>query len=100
MEHVNQVFQLFVGYSMFDKSRDEMKANCSVTLIKSESKNILVNKRLLHFKWTSVTVAALVCSINILTMLKPVAYELFITRNFSQIMLCFSESHHLYNLLS
>ena len=43
MEHINQVFQLFIGYSMFDKSRDEMKANCSVTLIKSESKNILVS---------------------------------------------------------
>ncbi|CAO1433006.1 unnamed protein product [Diamesa serratosioi] len=43
MEHVNQVFQLFVGYSMFDETRDEMKANCSVTLVKSESKNILID---------------------------------------------------------
>lgn len=92
MEHVNQVFQLFVGYSMFDKSRDEMKANCSVTLVKSESKNILVSWRLFTKHCWPLT--------NILMMWKPVAYELFMPWNFSQVMLYFSESNGLNNLLS
>lgn len=43
MGHVNQVFDLFVGYSNLNRETKEMKANCSVTLIKGKNKIILVS---------------------------------------------------------
>lgn len=45
MEHENHIIELFVGYSIFtDTKRQEMKANCSVTLIKGKNKIVLVRK--------------------------------------------------------
>lgn len=46
MYHENRVIELFVGYSFFDKTKQEMKANCSVTLVKSENKTVLVSFRI------------------------------------------------------
>lgn len=43
MNHENHVIDLFIGYSFLDRARNEMKANCSVTLIKGEHKTILVS---------------------------------------------------------
>lgn len=43
MEHENHIVELFVGYSHFDKAKQEMKANCSATLIKGQNKIILVS---------------------------------------------------------
>lgn len=40
--HNNQIIELFVGYSLLDPKTDEIKANSSVTLVKGESKVILV----------------------------------------------------------
>ena len=42
MAHENHIIELFVGYSILDEISQEMKANCSVTLIKGEKKTILV----------------------------------------------------------
>lgn len=42
MAHINHVIELFAGYSYLNKETLEMKANCSVTLIKGENKIILV----------------------------------------------------------
>lgn len=42
MEHENHIIELFVGYSILNKKNQEMKANCSVTLVKSAKKIILV----------------------------------------------------------
>ncbi|CRK92422.1 CLUMA_CG005965, isoform A [Clunio marinus] len=41
MEHENQIFELFVGYSLYDNVLNQMKANSSVTLIKGINKTIL-----------------------------------------------------------
>jgi len=41
MAHENHLIELFVGYSQLDKINREMKANCSVTLIKGEKTIIL-----------------------------------------------------------
>jgi hypothetical protein len=42
MDHENHVIELFTGYSYLNKATKEMKANCSVTLVKGEKKIILV----------------------------------------------------------
>lgn len=43
MNKKNQVIELFTGYSYCNKETQEMKANASVTLVKSENKIILVS---------------------------------------------------------
>lgn len=43
MNKKNQVIELFTGYSYSNKETQEMKANASVTLVKSENKIILVS---------------------------------------------------------
>ena len=43
MNKKNQVIELFTGYSYANKETQEMKANASVTLVKSENKIILVS---------------------------------------------------------
>jgi len=45
LDHQNHIIELFIGYSLLDKDRNEMKANCSVTLIKGTSKVILVSRQ-------------------------------------------------------
>lgn len=39
----NQIFELFIGYSLFNNDKQEMKANSTVTLVKGENKTVLVN---------------------------------------------------------
>lgn len=43
MDHVNQIIELFIGYSHLDKAQEEMKANSTVTLVKGKNKIILVS---------------------------------------------------------
>ena len=43
MNKKNQIIELFTGYSYSNKETQEMKANASVTLVKSENKIILVS---------------------------------------------------------
>lgn len=43
MDHVNQIIELFVGYSHLEKGKNEMKANSTVTLVKGKNKTILVS---------------------------------------------------------
>lgn len=46
MAHVNQVFELFVGYSNLNRETKEMRANGSSTLIKGKNKIILVRENI------------------------------------------------------
>lgn len=55
MEHENHLVELFVGYSFLNKEKQEMKANCSVTLIKGERKIILVSFMATERKQNSFT---------------------------------------------
>lgn len=41
--HVNEVYELFIGYSNLNPVSKEMKANGSSTLIKSKNKIIVVS---------------------------------------------------------
>ncbi|KAG5672602.1 hypothetical protein PVAND_002717 [Polypedilum vanderplanki] len=43
MNHQNHIIELFAGFSTNNKEKREMKANCTVTLIKGENKIVLVD---------------------------------------------------------
>lgn len=50
MNKKNVVIELFTGYSYSNKETQEMKANASVTLVKSENKIILVSRFVFHIR--------------------------------------------------
>lgn len=46
MGHINNIYELFVGYSYLNRDTKEMKANASSTLVKGENKTILVSEKI------------------------------------------------------
>lgn len=50
MEHENHIVELFVGYAYLQKDKQEMLANCSVTLVKGKNKIIVVSLKFIIFE--------------------------------------------------